>query len=251
MRYDPEQPNRAKLELILLLQNQTVWDALESMALARIGELFERHKPAIRKLTGSQQEDYNKIREISKQPEPLEYIPPLSVFLPVDLDPESGFKEYPKHLLLGDGDRYFAKLNEWEVLTITAELSSAKVKGWLRNYERKKWALSLPYDYKGQQRATWPDFLVLRETGKGNLEVDILEPHSPHLDDSYAKAKGLAQYAREHYAKFGRIEIIRIVKGAIKRLDLNHDETRRRVLQVDSNAGLDLLFGITKADFPA
>ena len=47
----------------------------------------------------------------------------------------------------------------------------------------------------------FPDFLVVRRDGAGSL-VDILEPHSPSLADSYAKAKGLAQFAAKHGLSF-------------------------------------------------
>ena len=76
------------------------------------------------------------------------------------------------------------------------------------------------------------------------LVVDILEPHSPSLTDSYAKAKGLAQFAAKHAMAFGRIEVIRLVGKVIHRLDLMDATNRKRVLAVDTNSGLDLIFGI-------
>ena len=64
------------------------------------------------------------------------------------------------------------------------------------------------------------------------------------MADSYAKARGLAKYAQKHHGDFGRIELIRVIGGAIKRLDLNDDDTRNKVLMVDTNAGLDLVFDV-------
>ena len=89
----------------------------------------------------------------------------------------------------------------------------------------------------------FPDFLVVRKNGDGYL-VDILEPHSSSLADSYAKARGLAKYAEKHYGSFGKIEIIRLDNGKIKRLNLNDDATRKKVLMVEGNAALDLIFDI-------
>jgi type III restriction enzyme len=89
----------------------------------------------------------------------------------------------------------------------------------------------------------YPDFLTVRRDGAG-LVVDILEPHSPSLTDSYAKAKGLAQFAAKHAMSFGRIEMIRVVGKEIKRLDFLDVSIRKKVLAVDSNAALDLIFGI-------
>jgi type III restriction enzyme len=76
------------------------------------------------------------------------------------------------------------------------------------------------------------------------LVVDILEPHSPALADSYAKAKGLAQFAAKHAMQFGRIALIRLDGNEIKRLDLAEPDNRAKVLAVGSNAGLDLVFGV-------
>jgi type III restriction enzyme len=84
---------------------------------------------------------------------------------------------------------------------------------------------------------------VVRTEGTG-LVVDILEPHSPALTDGYAKAKGLAQFAAKHSMDFGRIEVIRLVGKVIHRLDLMDATNRNRVLAVDSNAALDLIFGV-------
>jgi type III restriction enzyme len=131
----------------------------------------------------------------------------------------------------------------WEHAVIGVELARDDVIGWLRNIERKPWALALPYEMGGELRPMYPDFLVLRKDGKG-IAVDILEPHSPALADSYAKAKGLAQFAAKHAMRFGRIELIRLDGTAIKRLDLVDAENRKRVLTVDSNAGLDLVFDV-------
>ncbi len=74
--------------------------------------------------------------------------------------------------------------------------------------------------------------------------MDILEPHSSSLADSYAKARGLAKYAQKHHDIFGRIELIRVEGGKIKRLDLNDDATRKKVLAVNDNPGLDLIFSL-------
>lgn len=101
----------------------------------------------------------------------------------------------------------------------------------------------MPYELGGEVRPMYPDFLVVRSEGSG-LVVDILEPHAPSLSDSYAKAKGLAQFAAKHPRQFGRIELIRLVGNEIKRLDLAEPGNRAKVLAVDSNAGLDLVFKV-------
>lgn len=240
-----EMPSRSRLELFLMLQDEKTWKTLESVCGARCEELVKQHKAAIKKLTTAEQEEYNKINEIAKNPEALSFLPPAEMMLSVD-PKDTEFRSYDEHLYVEATGHFVAKLNTWEHPVIEAEIARADVVGWLRNVPRKPWALSLPYEMGGEVLPMYPDFLVVRTDGDG-YAVDILEPHSPALADSYAKAKGLAQFAAKHLMSFGRIEVIRLVGNEIKRLDLMDATNRKRVLAVDSNAALDLIFGIANA----
>lgn len=237
-----EMPSRSRLELFLMLQDEKTWKTLESVCGARCETLLKQHKAAIKKLTTAEQEEYNKVNEIAKKPEALFFLPPAEMMLTVDpSDPE--FRRYEDHLYVDTTGNFVTKLNTWEHPVIETEIARADVVGWLRNVPRKPWALSLPYEIGGELLPMYPDFLVVRAEGAG-LVVDILEPHSPALTDSFAKAKGLAQFAAKHSMDFGRIEVIRLVGKVIHRLDLMDAINRNRVLTVDSNAALDLIFGV-------
>lgn len=235
-------PSRAKLELFLCLQDEKAWKALEKICGGRINALLKQHKAAIKKLTTAEQEDYNKVQEVAKDPEPLAFLPPAEIMLSVDAN-DTDYRAYANHLYIDATGHFVAKLNSWEHAVIEAEIARDDVIGWLRNIERKPWALALPYEMGGEVKPMFPDFLVVRRDGAGML-VDILEPHAPSLADSYAKAKGLAQFAAKHAMQFGRIELIRLDGHEIKRLDLVEPDNRAKVLAVDSNAGLDLVFGL-------
>jgi hypothetical protein len=88
----------------------------------------------------------------------------------------------------------------------------------------------------------YPDFLVFRKT-RGSMVVDVLEPHALAYDDSWAKAVGLAEFAKEHGDKqFGRIELITKVGKTMKRLDLNKPDVRNKVMVVQTNQHLKQLF---------
>jgi type III restriction enzyme len=156
---------------------------------------------------------------------------------------DPAYRSYAHHLYIDATGHFVAPLNSWEHAVVKAEVAREDVVGWLRNIERKPWALAMPYELGGEVRPMYPDFLVVRREG-GGLVVDILEPHAPSLSDSYAKAKGLAQFAAKHWKQFGRIELIRLEGSEIKRLDLSEPDNRAKVLAVDSNAGLDLVFGV-------
>jgi len=238
-----EMPSRSRLELFLMLQDEKTWKTLESVCGARCEALLKQHKAAIKKLTTAEQEDYNKANEMAKDPEALSFLPPAEMMLAVDAK-DPAFRSYDEHMYVDATGHFVAVLNTWEHPVIEAEIARADVVGWLRNVPRKPWALSLPYEMGGEDRPMYPDFLVVRTDGDGHT-VDILEPHSPALADSYAKAKGLAQFAAKHAMQFGRIELIRLDGNNIRRLDLIDVASRKRVLAVDSNAGLDLVFGVT------
>ena len=238
-----EMPSRSRLELFLVLQDEAAWKALEKVCGTRCEALLKQHKAAIKKLTTVEQEDYNKAQEVAKDPEALAFLPPTEVMMAVDAkDPT--YRAYAHHMYVDSSGHFIAQLNSWEHAVVNSEVAHEDVVGWLRNIERKPWALALPYDFGGQVRPMYPDFLVVRRNGAG-LVVDILEPHSPALADSYAKAKGLAQFAAKHAMQFGRIELIRMDGSEIKRLDMIDAASRKLVLSVDSNAGLDMVFGVT------
>ena len=241
--YDADDPARPKLELFFIVENQPAWDNLEKVCGQRIKYLQDKYKSNINNLPSSKREEYNKIRDIAKDPESLSMVPPVEIMTAVDMKDGSGFKKYDKHLYIDEQGEYWAKLNAWEEAVIQAEITKDEVVGWLRNYDRKQWAVAMPYEMGSSVKPMYPDFLVVRQDGDGYL-VDILEPHSSSLADSYAKARGLANYARKHHGSFGRIELIRVNGSKINRIDLNDDDTRKKVLTVDTNAGLDLIFDV-------
>jgi type III restriction enzyme len=88
----------------------------------------------------------------------------------------------------------------------------------------------------------YPDLLVFRRDGPGIL-CDIYEPHALAYEDSVGKAKGLAEFARDHGEKFGRIQLTaELKKGPFKRLRLDHTDVRDNVLGVVSGEHLRQLF---------
>ena len=91
-------------------------------------------------------------------------------------------------------------------------------------------ALCVPYG-QGQAKPLYPDMLVFRREGK-KVKIDILDPHDDARADAAEKALGLADFARKHGASFGRIEMIRLVKGQIQRLRLHQEIVCGKVLRV-------------------
>ena len=235
--YDANDPQRPKLELFLALQQQTVWEALEKQSLQLFNDLLNQHHAKIGKLSSSEREKYNKLKVVAKDPEPIAWELPDEMIV----NQSANAIEWNKHLFLSKDGKYSTDLNSWEKLVIETEIAKPEVVGWFRNVDRKHYSFCLPYEYKGNTQAMFPDFIVIRQQ-EGEFVFDILEPHSPDLADSAAKAVGLAKFASKHGDQFGRIELIRVEGQHIKRLDVNNNHHRQKVLAVSSNQHLDALF---------
>ena len=117
---------------------------------------------------------------------------------------------------------------------------------WLRNLDRKKWSLEIPYEVGGVTTSMFPDLVIVRSDAQGYV-FDILEPHDPSRKDNYPKAVGLAKFAEKHWDKFGRIQLIRLKKGVdgrehFYRLDMGKTTIRNKVRGITSNEELDRIF---------
>src|SRR5690606_1748915 len=140
---------------------------------------------------------------------------PISVpwILPDSIDfyiPDNSMK-FGQHLYCSEDGTFETSLNTWEIGVITEELNNGAV-CWLRNLDRKKWALEIPYEVSGVTTSMFPDLVIIRADSQGYI-FDILEPHDPSRKDNYTKAVGLAKFAEKHWDKFGRIQLIRLKKG--------------------------------------
>ncbi len=167
--------------------------------------------------------------------------------LPYDISvgKESGGIEFYDHLYVDNDGKATFILNGWETLVIEQEKQNPDFLYWLRNPDRKPWALCIPYEMDNEQKPMYPDFLIVRNTNHG-IVVDILEPHNPQKDDNLPKAKGLARYAASEQ-RIGRIQLIRIVDGIggskiIKRLDMTDSLVRDKVLHCVSREELNSVF---------
>ena len=141
---------------------------------------------------------------------------------------------------------YGTGLNSWEEGVLVEEQGQADYVCWLRNPPRKPWSLCIPYEMGGEQKPTYPDFIIIRKDSDQEYVVDILEPHDPTRIDNLGKAKGFAEYARQNPG-VGRIQLIRMSKDAVghsrfKRLDMAMSVVRDKVSRAMTNDELDHIF---------
>jgi type III restriction enzyme len=231
----------AKVEAIVLARNSAQMALLEGWASTAFDNLYDRHKRTIRKLKEPRRVIYERLRLASARPVAVNWQLPQSI----DFKRKPNDPVWQRHLYVEDDGAFRAHLGTWEAEVLQEELSNAKVLGWLRNLDRKPWSMEIPYESGGEMRPMFPDLIVVRKADKG-LAIDILEPHRPDLDDNFEKAKGLARFAQEHGALFGRIQLIRKVASPggehFARLEINEAATIRKLLPITSNKQLDQLF---------
>lgn len=228
--------SEAKLTLHVLLQRNGVFEQVETIAAGELGKLQQDYQDEILALPDGRRDVYRKIRRTAVKPEPGPLV------LPDLIQVRQTDETWPDHLYSTTEGEFPAALNKWETEILQTAMASEDFVGWFRNPERKPWSLCVPYKLNGVDRGAYPDFLIFRKAGTG-VRVDIVEPHRPNLDDFWAKARGLAEYAGLHGERFGRIEIVTILDGKkFRRLDLNEEAVRDAVRGVESNAHLRTLF---------
>jgi type III restriction enzyme len=195
---------------------------IEKTAQDTVQKWLHTHRAEIAKLDERSRAAYDEIRNLAASPElaPIVY--------PATLQGKHAENTWGKHLYVTEAGTFAADFNRIEVETLDQELSSPDVVGWLRNVDRKPWAVCVPYQMDGEDRPMDPDFLIVR-SDDGNFVVDIVDPHTISLADAPAKAAGLAKFAAQHADKFGRIELIMVDGNASKRLDLANEIVRNKV----------------------
>lgn len=232
---DPESRAKAKLELFALCTDGAALARMEKAAQARSQEWLTRWRLAYMRLSEAQRQLYDDVRHLPTELEET------TLHYETTIEAIREATAWPKHLYIDAAGTYPAKLNTWESKTLREELDRPDFAGWLRNPVRKPWSMTVSYSLRGELRPFYPDFLILREAPAG-VVVDVLEPHDWTREDGPRKAAGLALFARKHWERFGRIEIIHVDEAEhLWRLALTDERTRDVVAAVETtNALLDL-----------
>jgi type III restriction enzyme len=227
----------ARIEAYVLASDGLTLAALHTMCDDMAAKWLDTHKP---QFSGLPERYRLQLREIEgATDQPTLTVPEVPDFM----EWESCEQAWDRHIFVGDDGTFredFAG-SGWEKTVIAEELRDPTVVGWLRMLDRKDWAICVPYRRAGEIAGAYPDFLIFRQT-PGGVIADIVDPH--RLADEYAPARaaGLAEFAERHADRFGRIELVIVDDGRIKRLDLVKAAVRRQVAAVSSHAHLKQLF---------
>lgn len=225
LRFDDNDPVKAKADFLQIVSDGNTRAALESRAAEIFDEIFDAHIDAIRNLPEERRAGYLTLRRAARRVQTVFMTPPISIRVPWNNDgtPLDG------HMYVEptDGTFLMDKTTGWEVATIRAARQEKGFRAFLRNYPRKSWAVSYAYGDEADRKPGYPDFLVMRADENGSMVVDVLEPHRG--EDSLVKARGLADLAERHGARYGRIQMLRYDGDRLRRLRLECAEVRSAV----------------------
>ena len=230
-----------KIEIIVLANDTDAMEHLNAFADSLFFDLYENNKRAISRLKEERKGVYERLIYASDRPIAIQWTLPDTI----DYSIADDSIMFDRHLFCFEDGSFKASLNPWESGVVKEELANGVV-AWLRNLDRKKWSLEIPYEVSGVATSMFPDLLIVRADAQGYV-FDILEPHDPSRKDNYPKAVGLAKFAEEHWDKFGRVQLIRQKTGADSRnhffrLDMSKMAIRNKVRGITSNEELDRIF---------
>lgn len=230
-----------KIEVIVFTSDTDAMERINTYAAKEFMNLYENNKRSIARLNEARKNIYERLINASVQPIAVPWVLPDSIDFSV---PNDSIK-FDQHLYCSEDGIFQTSLNPWESGVVEEELNNGAV-CWLRNLDRKKWSLEIPYEVSGVTTSMFPDLVIVRADAQGYV-FDILEPHDPSRKDNYPKAVGLAKFAEKHWDVFGRIQLIRQQRGPdgrnhFYRLDMSKTPIRNKVRGITSNEELDRIF---------
>jgi len=230
-----------KIHVIIYAANALCMDSLSTYAEQKFHELNDANRRKTVSLPERFKKKYDDIVSDGDIVSKHNFRLPEAIRVPH----ETEGKAYSNHLFVDDSGTAMINLNGWERKVIEEEEQGDDFVCWLRNPARGSWSLCIPYEFDGDKKPTYPDFLIIRKDGPDYI-VDILEPHNPTIVDNLGKAKGFAEYARQNPG-VGRIQLIRMKqdstgKERAYRLDMSKSSVRDKVSHCASIEELNHLF---------
>ena len=240
--YDSDNPNAYKIDVILYVADDDCAKRLMAYAEKAFHELNDKYRRKMVNLDEKFIKRYNTIVSDGDIVSKHNFRLPETITQPRDVNG----REYKDHLFVDDSGIARINLNNWEEGVLEEEQKRSDYVCWLRNPPRKSWSLCVPYEMGGEQKPTYPDFLIVRKDIEEEYVIDILEPHDPTRIDNLGKARGFAEYARQNPG-VGRIELIRMGKDGVghqrfKRLNMAKSAIRDKVAHAITNEELDHIF---------
>lgn len=228
-------------DVILYAADQHQRDLLMGYAKGEFERLADLYRPKTKRLSEKYRLQYNSL--VAQGCSVSKHLFRLPETINVDLDNDGD--TCTDHLFVNAEGTATFKLKGWEPLTLDEERKHPQYVCWLRNQDRKPWALCIPYECGNEIKRFYPDFIVVRSEGNGGYDFSILEPHRDDKADNLPKAKALAKYAQE-CPSFSRIQMLRLRHTSfgdrMLRLDFCKITIRNKVLNCLTDADFDAVF---------
>lgn len=198
---------------------------------------LKKYWPEIKLLSDDRKESYRQIVEMSKEPQNLQLVRPVEKLEPTSIESDGKQFDIPvwqNHLICNENGDYPAALNSWEVQVLEKETIKKGFKFWYRNPQQPgQTSLGIAYQEADEYKIMRPDFLFFAEE-KGDIVVDIIDPHGVHLADALPKLRGLATFTEIHGDSFRRIESVAEANGKLRVINMKNSEIREAILKVES-----------------
>jgi type III restriction enzyme len=157
---------------------------------------------------------YDKYTREGEEVSEHSWILPNTIYLP------KGEEQWEdrKHLFVDQEGKALFPLNNWEKEVIIEAEKDPDFVCWLRNQDRKPWALCIPYMMNEKVHPFYPDFIIVRKDGQGGYLLDIVEPHKKD-EDNVPKARAMVKYSEDADGDVERFEMTRMYGDKMLRLD--------------------------------
>lgn len=231
-------PLLAKLELYALSNDPSVINELNDYANKRFDALDAKHRASTKSLKQKRRELYLRLRQAGREFTYEDWE------LPEEILEKADGEFYDRHLYCNESGKFQTKLNGWEKAVLSRWAKRDDFVGWLRNPSRKQWSFSVAYQHGGS-KGFHPDLLIIRREN-AKLVADVLEPHRTDQDDTFAKARGLGEYAASHGFDLGKAMMLKVDghgdDAVISGFDVTDRGTREKVLKTRNNEQIQGLF---------
>lgn len=224
-------------DVILYAADQHQRDLLMDYAKGEFERLADLYRPKTKRLPEKDRLQYNSL--VAQGSSVSKHLFHLPETINVDLDNDGD--TCTDHLFVNAEGTATFKLKGWELQTLDEERKHPQYVCWLRNQDRKPWALCIPYECGNETKRFYPDFIVIRHDGNNGYDFSLLEPHLDGKTDNLPKAKALAKYAQDCLS-FSRIQMLRMRGDRLLRLDFCKLAVRNKVLNCVTEEDFNTVF---------
>lgn len=224
-------------DVILYAADQHQRDLLMDYAKGEFERLADLYRPKTKRLPEKDRLQYNSL--VAQGSSVSKHLFHLPETINVDLDNDGD--TCTDHLFVNAEGTATFKLKGWELQTLDEERKHPQYVCWLRNQDRKPWALCIPYECGNETKRFYPDFIVIRHDGNNGYDFSLLEPHLDSKTDNLPKAKALAKYAQDCLS-FSRIQMLRMREDRLLRLDFCKLAVRNKVLNCVTEEDFNTVF---------